>query len=76
MAKQPSRSSVGPHDDAAALRAKLAEVGLSAFADGVIAQGYDTLGMVRAMEDDELSDVASALGMGLGHKKKLRRSRL
>jgi hypothetical protein len=50
------------------LRAKLAELNLSQFADKLITNGFDSLAMVAEMTDDELN----AAGMGPGHKKKIR----
>ena len=50
-----------------ALRAKLAELSLSQFADKLIGEGYNSVKMLAEMNDAELS----AVGMGAGHKKKL-----
>ena len=52
----------------AALRAKLAELNLSQFADKLVREGVESLEMLAQVDDAGLS----AVGMGVGHKNKVK----
>ena len=57
---------------AALLIGLLAEAGLSSYADDILKQGYDSAELLGAMSDAELDELVAAIGMGVGHKKKLK----
>ena len=56
-----------------ALRALLVQLNLGQFADAVVDAGYDTPELLSEMDDEELAELASSVGMGPGHNNRLKR---
>ena len=71
-AKQPPAKTVGEPAKATRLSELLAEANLSSYADAIIEQGYDSIELLGAMTDDELNELVGVIGMGVGHRKKLK----
>ena len=56
-----------------ALRALLVQLNLGQFADAVVDAGYDTPELLSEMDDEELAELASSVGMGPGNNNRLKR---
>ena len=62
-----------PGEEASELYAAMDKLGLGAFSEKLVEEGYDDLDMIRTMNKAELEDMANTVGMKAGHRSKLYR---